>query len=167
MRIVYTVKSVLRAIMQYAILNTNLCPTHFPSAYCNKANCHKYCPNLYTAYRPVPLKIVSTPSSERIINAVEVPKHTLDLTQNNCSLNSLLSPFFEASGTIIYNTPTTNAFQITSHHHFSILTTHPAILHMIQDTSTNCVIRRILIPDPTPHLKLFVITLHNIPPTQH
>ena len=99
----------------------------------------------YTAYRP--LKIISTPTSERIINAVGVPKHT---------------PFFEASGTI-YKNPTTNTFQITSHHHSSILSTLPVILHMIQNTSPDCVIRPLLIPDPTPYLKLFVITLYDIP----
>ena len=77
------------------------------------------------------------------------------------------TPLFEASGTIIYKTPTSNTFPITSHHS-SILSTHPIILLMIQDTYPYCVIRPLLIPETTPHLKLFVITLHDIPPfTQH
>ena len=70
---------------------------------------------------------------------------------------------FEASG-IIYKTPTSNSFKITPCLHSSVLSTHPVTLHMMQDTSPNCVIRQLLIPEPTPQLKLFVITLYDIPP---
>ena len=75
------------------------------------------------------------------------------------------TPLFEAAGTI-YKTPTSNSFKITPCHHSSVLSTHP-VIHMIQDTSPNCANRPLLIPKPTPHLKLFVITLYNIPPLHH
>ena len=142
----------IKALEQYTV-NTNCpyaplpSPTHIPTAFC-KDTCLKYCPNHYTAFRPIPLKITRDSDSQRIVNAIGVPKHT---------------PLFEASG-IIYKTPTSNTFKITSCNHSSVLSTHPAVLHMIQDTSPNCVIRPLLIPEPTPQLKLFVITLYDIPP---
>ena len=83
----------IKALQQYTV-NTNCpyaplpSPTHIPTAFC-KDTCHKYCPNHYTAFRPVPLKITRDRDSQRIVNAVGVPKHT---------------PLFEASG-IIYKSP--------------------------------------------------------------
>ena len=50
-------------------------------------------------------------------------------------------------------------FPITSTHNSFILHSHSVILLKTQYTYPNCVIRPLLIPEPSPHLKLFFITL--------
>ena len=67
-----------------------------PNSFCTQL-CHKHCPNHYSAYRPVPIKIAHFPHLSAAVTAVGVPKHT---------------PLFEAAGTI-FKTPTENSIQIT------------------------------------------------------
>ena len=70
--------------------------TLHPTSFCTHL-CHNHCPNHYSAYRPIPLKIAHFEQFSAAVNAVGVPKHT---------------PLFEAAGTI-FKTPTENSIQIT------------------------------------------------------
>ena len=96
--------------------------------------CHQYCPNHYTAYRPVPIKIAQFQHLSAAVNAVGVPKHT---------------PLFETAGTITKK-PTEHSIPITPRHHTSILSTHPLVKLLTHSTHPNCILRPIIIPEPFP-----------------
>ena len=118
-----------------------------PTSFCTQL-CHKHCPNHYSAYRPVPIKIAHFPHFSAAVNAIGVLKHT---------------PLFEVAGTIS-KTPTENSIQITPHHHSSVLSSHPLVKIITHSTNPNCTIRPLIIPEPFPHIKLFVITLTDLNP---
>ena len=118
-----------------------------PNSFCTQL-CHKHCPNHYSAYRPVPIKIAYFPHLSTAVNAIGVPKHT---------------PLFDAAGTI-FKTPTENSIQITPHHHSSVLSSHPIVKLITHSTNPNCILRPLIIPEPFPHLKLFVVTLTDLNP---
>ena len=105
-------------------------------------------PNHYSAYRPIPIKIAHYHQFSAAVNAVGVPKHT---------------PLFKTAG-IISPKPTENSIQITTHHHKSILYSHPLVKLITHSTNPNCIIRPLIIPEPFPHLKLFVVTLTDLNP---
>ena len=121
--------------------------TQFPTSFCT-THCHPYCPNHYTAYRPVPIKIAYSQALPTLVNAVGVPKHT---------------PLFETAGTI-FKQATLHTFQITPHHHSSAITTHPVLQLITHSSSPNCTLRPLLIPEPYPHLRLFLVALTDISP---
>ena len=121
--------------------------THFPTSFCT-TNCHPYCPNHYTAYRPVPIKIAYSQTLPSLVNAVGVPKHT---------------PLFETAGTI-FKQATLNTFSITPHHHSSAIVSHPLLQLITHSSSPNCTLRPLLIPEPYPHLRLFLVALTDISP---
>ena len=121
--------------------------TQHPTSFCTKL-CHQYCPNHYTAYRPVPIKIAQFQHISAAVNAVGVPKHT---------------PLFETAGTITKK-PTEHSIPITPRHHTSILHTHPIVRLLTHSTHPNCILRPIIIPEPFPHLRLFLVTLTDLNP---
>ena len=118
-----------------------------PTSFCTQL-CHQHCPNHFSAYRPAPIKIAHFHQFSAAVNAVGVPKHT---------------PLFETAGTI-FKKPTETSIQITPHHHTSILYSHPLVELITHSTNPNCVIRPLIIPEPFPHLRLFVVTLTDLNP---
>ena len=118
-----------------------------PTSFCTQL-CHQHCPNHYSAYRPVPIKIAHFHQFSAAVNAVGVPKHT---------------PLFETAGTISKK-PTENSIPITPHHHTSILYSHPLVKLITHSTNPNCILRPLIIPEPFPHIKLFVVTLTDLNP---
>ena len=130
--------------MQYTPLPRD---TPYPTSFCTN-HCHLHCPNHYTAYRPVPIKIAYSQTLTTIVNAVGVPKRT---------------PLFETAGTI-FKKATPHTLPITPHHHSSALVSHPVLQHITHSTSPNCTLRPVIIPEPYPHLRLFLVALTDINP---
>ena len=108
-----------------------------PTSFCSQL-CHKHCPNHFSAYRPVPIKIAHFHQFSAAFNAVEVPKQ-------EPSLKKAIE----------------NSIQITPHHHTSILYSHPLVKLITHSTNPNCILRPLI---PFPHLSLFVVTLTDLNP---
>ena len=117
-------------------------------AFCT-TTCHPYCSNHYSAFRTIPHQ--RTPpnyaSSQLLATA-------------GASMNT---PIFEIASTI-HSTPSPLTFPITSIHHSDAPKNHPLLQLMYSSHEPNCHLVPILIPEPSPHLKLFVVTSKNILP---
>ena len=64
----------------------------------------------------------------------------------------------------ISTTSSQTTFPITNYAHTHALTTHPLIPLLLTTTSPNCCLQPLLIPDPHPHIRLFLTSLTTIPP---
>ena len=117
-------------------------------AYC-PSTCHIHCPNHYSASRPIPLPRTH-PSTARsqLITLEGMYPHTI---------------IAEISA-IIFNSPLPLTTQVTSSIHSDALQTHPLILSMHSHHEPNCTLAPIFIPEPAPHVKLFLTSTRIIPP---
>ena len=128
--------------------HANTPPTNSPYAFCLKT-CHPYCPNHYSAFKPIPhQRLPKGTASSTLLALAGVPANT---------------PIFEVLATI-HPTPSHRTVPITAHHHSDALHTHPLLKLMYSTHEPNCHLAPILIPEPTPHLKLFVVTSFSILP---
>ena len=94
------------------------------------------------------IKIAHFQHFSSAVNNVGVPKHT---------------PLFETTGTVSKK-PSEHSIPITPHHHTSILYSHPLVKLLTHSTNPNCILRLLIIPEPFPHLRLFVVTLTDLNP---
>ena len=123
-------------------------PSTLPSSFC-PTHCHSHCPNHFNAFRPIPLKIYSpTKSPQQLLTAIGIPPNT---------------PLIEIASKIS-TTSSQTTFPITNYAHTHALTTHPLIPLLLTTTPPNCCLQPLLIPDPHPHLRLFLTSLTTIPP---
>ena len=121
-------------------------PTTF-QAFCAKT-CNAFCPNHHSGFRTIPhQRMPPHKFPSQLIATAGVSAHT---------------PIFEIASTIISPTPTSVPITIT--HHSDALTNHPLIQLMHSSDEPNCHLEPILIPEPSPHLLLFVVTLIPILP---
>ena len=134
--------------------NPHACPHSFShtgpfTSFC-PASCHPYCPNHYTAFKPISLQRSPTqfPCSQ-IIALETTPPFT---------------PILEISATIHHSPIPQCTTYLTPTHHSDALTTHPLVTLMHCTSPPNCELKPLLIPEPTPHLKLFLVTLTTILP---
>ena len=121
---------------------------HPPTSFCPHP-CNPHCQHHYNAFRPITIQR-SPPQthSSQII--------TLEALSPN-------PPILEISGTI-YATPNSNTIPITSDHHSDVLLSHPLLRMLFCSHKPNCHLSPLLIPDPIPHLKLFLLTSTDVPP---
>ena len=73
------------------------------------------------------------------------------------------TPILEISSKI-HPHPSNTSFKITTRHHSDALSTHPLLRLMHSTNTPNCHLEAILIPEPSPHLKLFVVSSTTILP---
>ena len=73
------------------------------------------------------------------------------------------TPILEISSRI-HPRPSYATFKITTRHHSDALSTHPILSLMHSTNSPNCHLEEILIPEPYPHLRLFVVSSTTILP---
>ena len=140
------------------IINTpssfNICPScpFSPSlppstSFC-PSSCHSLCPDHYTAFRPTALRRISNSSASKLITLETILPHT---------------PICILAGTI-RATPPPASIPITPSHHSDVLTSHPLLKLIHSPLTPNCYITPINIPEPTPHLHLFLLASELIPP---
>ena len=125
----------------------NLLPT-MCSAFCANT-CHQHCTNHYSAFRPIPFLRVH-PSNSRCQL----------LTLEGVYPNTILA---EISATI-FSSPFSFTTQLTPSNHSDALKNHPLLKLMHSHHRPNCALIPILIPEPSPHVKLFLISTRTIPP---
>ena len=140
------------------IINTppsfNICsscpfsPSLPPSTSFCPASCHPLCPNHYTAFRPTALRHISNPYTSELITLETIIPHT---------------PICILAGTI-RATPSPSSIPITPSHHSDVPTSHPLLKLIHSPLTPNCYIAPINIPEPTPHLHLFLLASELIPP---
>ena len=111
--------------------------------------CHPHCQHQYNAFRHTTIQR-SAPKlhSSQIITLETISPNT---------------PILEISGTI-YTTPTLFTTPLASHYHSDALLSHPLLRMMFCPLNPNCYLSPLLIPDPIPHLKLFLFPTTTIPP---
>ena len=118
-------------------------PNPISKAFCKKT-CHPHCPNHYSAFKTIPhQRIPPNSSCSNLLATAGVSANT---------------PIIEISSTIT-SVPSSHTVPITPTHHSDALLTHPIIQLMYSTREPNCHLEPILIPEPSPHLKLFVVTL--------
>ena len=111
--------------------------------------CNLYCQHHYSAFKSISLqRTPPQPHSSHII--------TLETISHN-------TPILDTPGTI-YSTPTHSTTPITPNHHSNVLTSHPLLRMMLCSTNPNCHLSPLLIPEPTPHLQLFLFATTDISP---
>ena len=93
-----------------------------------------------------------TPSSQ--LRLLTPPRH------RRCPPNTLI---LEISSRI-HPHPSNATFKITTRHHSDAPSTHPLLRLMHSTNTPNCHLEEILIPEPSPHLKLFVVSSTTILP---
>ena len=121
---------------------------HLPKGFCN-TNCHQHCPNHCSAFLPIPhQRFPAGLASSSLIATAGATKNT---------------PILEISSTIL-SKPSQRSFPITPHHHTEALHTHPLIQLMYSKYEPNCHLEPILILEPTPHIKLFIVTTEHVLP---
>ena len=121
-----------------------------PTSFCS-ANWHPHCPNHYNAFRPIPLQVHSPPHApQQLLVTIGVPSNT---------------SMFEIASTIS-KTSSNITIPITNYAHSHALTTHPLLPLLLNITLPNCCLQPLLIPDPQPHIRPFLVTLTTIPPTR-
>ena len=74
------------------------------------------------------------------------------------------TPILEVSATIHHSPIPHCTTYVTPTHHSDALSTHPLLTLMHCTTNPNCELKALLIPEPTPHLKLFLVTTNTILP---
>ena len=119
---------------------TSFCPS----------TCHPHCPNHYTAIKPISLQRSPTAFPCSHIIALETTPPS--------------TPILEVSATIHHSPIPICTTYLTPTHHSDALTTHPLITLMHCTTTPNCELKPLLIPEPTAHLKLFLVTTTTILP---
>ena len=123
-------------------------PTPPRKAFCH-SSCHRPCPNHYSAFRPAPHhRIPPGYASTQLLATTGTPANT---------------PLFEISATILPH-PNTCTSPITPSYHSNALASHPLLTLMYSPKSPNCHLEVILIPEPAPHLKLFLMASTDIHP---
>ena len=73
------------------------------------------------------------------------------------------TPIFEISA-IIHHAPNPSTTPIIPSHHFDALSTHPLLRLALSPYTSNCILNPINIPEPLPHLKLFLCSTELIAP---
>ena len=122
--------------------------THPQKAFC-KSSCHPYCPNHYSSFRAIPhQRLPPHFVSSCLIATAGVASHT---------------PLFQIASEI-QPLPSDFTFPITPHHHSHAPAAHPLIRLMHSTNTPNCHLETFLIPEPFPHLKLFVVASTHILP---
>ena len=117
-------------------------------AFC-PSTCHLHCSNHYSAFRPIPLlRTAPTLARSQLITLEGIYPHTI---------------LAEISATI-FTSPLPHTTQVTSSYHSDALQTHPLIILMHSHHEPNCALTPILIPEPAPHVKLFLTSTRIIPP---
>ena len=120
---------------------------HTLQAFCN-STCHALCPNHHSGFRTIPhQRLPPNHFPSQLLATAGVSAHT---------------PIFEIASTII--PPSTTSVPITTTHHSDALLNHPLVKLMHSPQEPNCHLEPILIPEPYPHLQLFVVTLAPILP---
>ena len=119
-----------------------------PKSFCS-STCHPYCDNHYSAFQPIPhQRLPPNYASSHLLGTEGVPPNT---------------PILEISSKI-HPHPSNISFKITTRHHSDALSTHPLLRLMHSTNTPNCHLEAILIPEPSPHLKLFVVSSTTILP---
>ena len=109
----------------------------------------RYCDNHYSAFRPIPhQRLPPNYASSHLLTTEGVPPNT---------------PILEISSRI-HPRPSNTTFRITTRHHSDAPSTHPLLSLMHSTNTPNCHLEEILIPEPSPHLKLFVVSSTTILP---
>ena len=123
-------------------------PSPPPSTSFCPSSCHSLCPNHYTAFRPPALRRISNSSASKLITLETISPHT---------------PICILTGTI-HDIPSSSSIPITPSHHSDVPTSHPLLKLIHSPLTPNCYITPINIPEPTPHLHLFLLASELIPP---
>ena len=119
-----------------------------PKAFCS-STCHPYCDNHYSAFQTIPhQRLPPNYASSHLLATAGVPPNT---------------PIFEISSKL-HTHPSPTTFELTTKHHSDALTNHPLLQLMHSTNTPNCHLEAILIPEPAPHLKLFVVSSTTILP---
>ena len=119
-----------------------------PKAFCI-STCHPYCDNHYSAFQTIPhQRLPPNYASSHLLATAGVPPNT---------------PIFEISSKL-HTHPSPTTFELTTKHHSDALTNHPLLQLMHSTNTPNCHLEAILIPEPAPHLKLFVVSSTTILP---
>ena len=106
-------------------------------------------PHHYSAFRPIPfLRMHPSTARSQLITLEGIYPHTI---------------LAEISATMFIS-PSPHTTKVTSNSHFDALQTHPLILLMHSHHDPNCTLTPILIPEPAPHVKLFLTSTRIIPP---
>ena len=130
------------------------CPYQQPSqsphtSFCPNT-CHQYCPNQYSALRNIAFqRSPKNHTASQLIALEAVPPHT---------------PIMEISANINHPQSHTHVTLITPSHHSNAIYTHPILQLMYSHFQPNCRLAPLCIPEPSPHLKLFLITTESLSP---
>ena len=139
---------------RYLVVNTTPgvpTPHHHPHQHQNpcSSTCHPYCDNHYSAFQPIPhQRLPPNYASSHLLAREGVLPNT---------------PILEISSRI-HPRPSNTTFKITTRHHSDAPSTHPLLSLMHSTNTPNCHLEEILIPEPSPHLKLFVVSSTTILP---
>ena len=126
-------------------------PPSAPKTFCT-STCHPYCDNHYSAFQPIPhQRLPPNYASSHLLSTAGVPPNT---------------PVLEISSQI-HPRPSNATFQLTPKHHSDAISTHPLLQLMHSTNTPNCHLEAFLIPEPSPHLKLFVVSSATILPYIH
>ena len=125
---------------------------HTVTAFC-PTTCHQYCTNHYLSFQRkiiqyLPNTLPTPHPSSQLIALEAIPPNT---------------PIFEISA-IIHHAPNPSTTPITPSHHSDALSTHPLLRLALSPYTPNCILRPLNIPEPTPHLKLFLCSTELIAP---
>ena len=111
--------------------------------------CHPLCQNHYSAFRTAPhLRLPQNYASSQILATAGIDEQT---------------PIVEINAPTLPH-PTPSSFPITPTTHSTALSSHPLLKLMYSTTTPNCHLETILVPEPAPHLKLFLVASTNILP---
>ena len=115
--------------------------------------CHQHCTNHYLSFQNKSIRCLShspyAPSDQSQLITLEViPPDT---------------PIIEISATI-FSQSHSSTTPMTSSHHSDAPSSHPLIRLTHSSLPPNCTLRPLSIPEPTPHLKLFLCSTELIPP---
>ena len=117
-----------------------------PTSFCPNT-CHQYCPNQYSALRNIAFqRSPKNHTASQLIALEAVPPHT---------------PIMEISATINHSQSHTHVTLITPSHHSNAIYTHPILQLMYSDFRR---LASLCIPEPSPHLKLFLVTTESLSP---